>query len=76
MRPARQGYKEGSLLQTLLSIGLGLPTNSMHGDMSNGARWGFMKDLEVEGGKRGGGSVEGGKWKRWVQMELEIVLSF
>jgi hypothetical protein len=37
---------------------------------------GFMKDLEVEGGKRGGGSVEGGKWKRWVQMGLEIVLSF
>jgi hypothetical protein len=24
---------------------------------------GFMKDLEVEGGKRGGGSVEGGKWE-------------
>ncbi len=37
---------------------------------------GFMIDLGVEGGKRGGGSVEGGKWKRWVQMGLEIVLSF
>jgi hypothetical protein len=48
----------------------------MHGDMSNGARWGFMIDLGVEGGKKGGGSVEGGKWKRWVRMGLEIVLSF
>jgi hypothetical protein len=43
------------LLQVLLSIGLGLPTNSMHGDMSNGAKWGFMIDLGVEGGKKGGG---------------------